>query len=130
MNQWARKFVNEIARLNKELGDIKFQQLTDAMDFIRCVFGTPGKIGCIVVCYLCSHCCSCPKYDYHWCVIEGAKGAAANAAASTPLVIQRPFCLGSKRVQTQRLTSVGTSPILLWERTKIFSTCCGASMRF
>ena len=72
-NRWCRKFVDEISRLKRELGDVKFQQLTDAMDFIRCLFGTPGQLGCIVVCYLCSHCYSCPKYDYHWCIIQGAK---------------------------------------------------------
>ena len=43
------------------------------MDFMRCLFGLPGKIGSIVVCYLCSHCKLCPKSDFHWCVIHGRK---------------------------------------------------------
>ena len=72
-NGWCRKFVDEIARLSNELGEVKFQQLTDSMDFIRCLFGTPGQYGCIVVCYLCSHCKSCPKFDYHWCVVQTSK---------------------------------------------------------
>ena len=72
-NIWCRQFVDQISKLNAELGEVKFQQLTDSMDFIRCLFGTPGQIGCMVVCYLCSGCLSCPKYDYHWCIVQGSK---------------------------------------------------------
>ena len=53
--------VDQITKLNKDLGEVKFQQLTDAMDFIRCLFGTPGQYGCIVVCYLCSRNLSCHR---------------------------------------------------------------------
>ena len=55
-NDWSRKFVAEIGRLNRELGELKFPQLTDSMDFMRCVFGKPGHQGSIVFCYLCSYC--------------------------------------------------------------------------
>ena len=72
-NIWCRKFTDELTRLNRELGEVKFQQLTDSMDFIRCLFGTPGQYGCIAVCYLCSECMSCPKFDYHWCIVQGSK---------------------------------------------------------
>ena len=72
-NSWAQTFVKHIAELNESIGEAKFQQLIDAMDFMRCLFGKPGQYGCIVVYYLCSHCKSCPKFDYHWCVIYGSK---------------------------------------------------------
>ena len=63
-NRWEQWFNAKIKELHDAIGEAKLNQLTDAMDFMRCLFGLPGKRGSIVACYLCSHCHACPKFDF------------------------------------------------------------------
>ena len=73
-NQWCTWFNEKLKFLSESIGEAKLQLLTDSMDFMRCLFGWAGKRGSIVVCYLCSKCKSCPKFDFHWCVVHTSKG--------------------------------------------------------
>ena len=73
-----------MAKLNNDIGEVKMSTLTEAMDFMRCIFGKPGCHGCVVCCYLCSSCTSCPRFDYHWCLVQNKKNRWACCKCGAP----------------------------------------------
>ena len=70
----AQRIIASLKKVNTDIGVAKMEMLTTAMDFMRNVHGVPGKHGCVVCCYLCPACNSCPRHDYHWTVVRTGKG--------------------------------------------------------
>ena len=72
--------VAKVLELRSRLGAAKMVVLTSAMDFLRCIYGQAGKMGCAVSAYVCTHCHHQPKNDFVWFVTKTSKGNKWNCA--------------------------------------------------